>query len=159
MGMFDSIHTGWHCGQVKCFGRAGKDYVPGDRVHLVVASPYSRREASLYDSLHEVCLGDFQLVAEESLYVLVRYGRLIDFSSQRDASLPLLDNQGRPYDRRIDILVGTSPAPPGRSIPPERVRRPVALAPHEQIRSCVICAGLRRQLGRSSWTLGAPGPS
>ncbi len=36
MGMFDSLHTGWVCGQVKCLGKGLRDLVPGDVAQLHV---------------------------------------------------------------------------------------------------------------------------
>lgn len=145
--MFDSIHTGWHCGQVKCFGRTGRDYRPGDRVRLEVASVYLPRERSLYDSLHEVRLDDFQVIMDKGLYLLVRHGRLIQVSARRDWRFAVIDNQGLPYDERVDILIGGGPVPPPLSTPIGRVRHPGWLAPAEQVRSCRVCAGLRLDSG------------
>lgn len=34
MGMYDSLHTGDRCGQVKCLGKSLSDFVPGDEVTL-----------------------------------------------------------------------------------------------------------------------------
>ena len=34
MGMFDSLHTGDRCAQVKCLGKTLADYIPGDSARL-----------------------------------------------------------------------------------------------------------------------------
>ena len=51
MGMFDSLHTGWCCGQVKCLGKELRDFVPGDVAQLHVIPEGERRAqlAAQYD--------------------------------------------------------------------------------------------------------------
>lgn len=148
--MFDSVHTGLQCGQVKCLGRAGRHYVPGDRVRLEVAAAHDPSESSTPGSLPEVDLADFQVIMEKGLYLLVRHSRLIQVSAQRDWRFPTVDNVGRLYDERVDVLIGSGPVPPPESSPAGRIRRPGRLAEPDQIRSCRICARLRQDRGGSS---------
>ena len=44
MGLYDSIHTGTRCGQVKCLGKCVSDVVPGDHRVLHVIPQGQRAE-------------------------------------------------------------------------------------------------------------------
>ena len=44
MGLFDSIHGGDYCGQVKCLGKGMRDLVVGDEVSLMVLIDEGREE-------------------------------------------------------------------------------------------------------------------
>lgn len=64
MGMFDSLHTGWSCGQVKCLGNALNDFVPGDVVQLHVL-PSGERLRQLCDQLAEYEAANPQVEIDE----------------------------------------------------------------------------------------------
>ena len=64
MGMFDSLHTGWVCGQVKCLGKGLRDLVPGDVVQLHVL-PSGERLRQLCDQLAEYRAANPQVEIDE----------------------------------------------------------------------------------------------
>lgn len=82
MGMFDTIHEGHRCGQVKLFGSVLDDYVIGDRV----SNP------NLPDS--------FQ-VAMELGYIFVENSILTSWDSMR-RDVPLFDSYGNPISKEED---------------------------------------------------------
>lgn len=120
--MFDSVHDGVRCGQVKCWGKSLSDYAPGMAVTLHVAldqaeaiklaeavesdaaaGPHDPRWTLLYDGRPSDA-GDYQVLCEDGSALVVEGGVFTAWAPAPRVDLKSVDNRGRPAS------LGGSPA-------------------------------------------------
>ena len=123
MGMYDSLHDGTHCAQVKCLGKQLGDFIPGDAavLHRVDAHEDLKGLAEPADPALDASQEEFDAWAqhpytvatlqgvrrpEQSWQVLLSGGMFatfvdhtfVGFTGDRDTGLRLVDTQGQDTD-------------------------------------------------------------
>lgn len=154
MGMFDSLHTGDRCGQVKCLSNSLADFVPGDEVTLyrrLDGADHAARAASLAatrpdledtaghrawvsahrEELDLLSIGeaqplrDFQIAMSEGGFAQFADGRFLSWTDETSDS-PYVNRFGRPCSPTSPIT--TSP-PATQGIPEATIYRSGATRP------------------------------
>lgn len=139
MGLFDSLHTGDRCGQVKCLGKRLADIVPGDEVVLHrIATPEELAELggvpdgpgadADWDefsewSNHPAVVGAYdgnprperswQVPMSDGSFAVFDDGRFVGFADDLRDGVLVVDNAGRDVTSLEEARTGWM-SPPGR---------------------------------------------
>lgn len=98
MGMFDSIHTGKYCGQVKALGSTLANYSPGDHVEL---DPYDK---DFFGHAPPDNLLSFQIINDTfGGVIVVIENTLIEWRITLLKDLPLVDYHGNPIKNKKEL--------------------------------------------------------
>lgn len=89
MGSYDYITNGSLCGQVKCWGKGYSQYNPGCRVLL---------HRQLSESELAGASTHYQVPCSNGMYLIVVDSIFTAISPDADPDLPMLGNDGRPFD-------------------------------------------------------------
>jgi hypothetical protein len=108
VGAFDTVLSSTREAQVKCFGRASKEYEIGSVVTLYEEPPNERDE-------HRTCVElperNYQVAMDDGSFLTVIHGRFRFWDEIRITDLPVFDRYGRAWDGSLDTAGFVDPTP------------------------------------------------